>query len=410
MKKRIFAIALVLMLALSFAVSAQALEADTAGNAFESEATVASPVVERDFYWMGESLSLSSAKIGADAIIGGRDLIVSGAEVAGSARMAGYNVTLSGVKAANNMTIGGYSVRIDSSSEAQGVYVGASDASFDGSCSALTIVGANVSINGTVNGDASVFADKVVIGENAVITGTLHVTSANEPVVSAGASIGAEDYTITKVDEEAAAAVVTTATIASRIMHKLYWIAAVALLALVICLLANRSLENAKITVQSRTAAMLISGAVALLAMPMLILLLCLSYFGLPVAGLVTILFLLAMLFAVPFAGASLARLVFPRMNVLLAALIGGAILSAVRIVPVLKTLIYFACVIYTLGYYVLYCFDGFKSFGKKLQNAPVMAQQPVFTVPTEEIASPGQSAVDDSEKVPEDADKDKAE
>ncbi len=378
MKKRVLSLIAVFVLVLSVAVGAQALDKDGAGNAFGGEMSIAGEKVERDLLWAGQDLSLSDAQIGADAIVAGRSITVNGAQLGGSLRAAGYSMSLNGVQAQNNMTCAAYSIQVDKNSSARGMYLAANDVVFGGECDALAAGGASVTINGRVNGDADVVADKVFVGENAVITGTLRVSAPQAPFIASGASIGKTDFTLTQA-VEVEEAVSGAAKLVAALLSRLYWIPATIILALFFCLLANRSLENAKDMAKGRTAALLITGAIAFLTMPMLLILLCITYIGLPLAGLLALLFLLVLLFALPFAGASAARLAFPRMNVFLAAIIGAAVLSALRIVPFIKTIVYFACVIYTLGYFVLRCYENIRSMGKKMPQdsiQPALAQQ----------------------------------
>ncbi len=395
MKRKPIILFLAVLMAFAIAASAQAMDTDGAGNAISGEPELSSVQTERDLYWAGEALNLRDAVLGADAVLAGRDLTINGATLGGSLRAAGYNLYLNGVQAQNNFTCAGYNIVFDKNCSAHGAYAVGYEINFDGVCDTLCAAGTTVTINGTVNGDASVVADKIFIGENAVIMGTLKTESGSNPVVASGAQIAQSDYNVVEETEEVTEAVVGTAIIAHKLLSRLYWIPATALLALFICLCINRSLENAKDMIKYRTAPMLITGAIAMLAMPMLLLLVCLTYIGLPLAGLLALLYLLVFLFAIPFTGASLARLVFPNMNVYLAALVGGAILSAARIIPVLRTILYFACVIYTLGYFVLACYDGIKNNGKR---QPVM-QNPDMTQPVFEGSQQLTKAPSEGEK-----------
>ena len=77
-----------------------------------------------------------------------------------------------------------------------------------------------------------------------------------------------------------------------------------------------------------------------------------------------------------PFAGASAARLVFPKMNKVLASVIGVAILTLLRAVPYLGGLIVFASIIYTVGYFVLHCYENIKALKKQPEEAPAEAEE----------------------------------
>lgn len=360
MKKRIFAFVLILALVLSIAVSAQALEQDGAGNGLSDEATIAGESIARDLYWAGQSMSLSNSEIAQSLICAGYDLTVSGTNVGGSVRAAGNMLNFQNMTVENNVTAIGNILSVDAGSRAAGVYLAGSTVTFNGACDTIGAMAGTVNLNGVVNGDAFISADKVLVGPNAVVKGVLTVQSSEQPVIPGTAQIAKMEYTAPAVsgeDVEAAAQAAAGAKLLHKATSRIYWVFAVALLAALFMLLIPDTLNGAACMLKNRTLAMLLTGLVTLLALPLLLLLLCLTFIGLPVAGLIVLLAAIAMLFSVPFAGASAGRLVFSKMNVWLSAILGAAILSAARIVPYLGGLIAFASIIYTLGYFVQVCY-----------------------------------------------------
>lgn len=384
MKKKTICLILALTLVLSIAASAQAITAnDTAGNVFCDDALMNAPVVENDLYWMGETLTLSSADIANDVIIAGNTLNVSQAKVGGSLRAAGYTLNISGVQAENNMTCAGYAIGFDSACSARGVYgIGASIV-FDGTAESAYLAGSTVTLNGRVSGDATVIADHVEIGPNAKIDGKLKVQASSEPSIPSTASVADYEFSLSAVDIEetsqAAIAAAAAAKTTSKLLSRVYWTFAMMIVALFFCLVMNGSLKDSALMVKARTAPMLVSGVVGVLAMPLLLLAICLTFIGLPLAGLLAGLFTLLILFAIPFAGSSLGRVAFPSMNVWLAALIGTAVLTALRIVPILKTLILWGSVMYTMGYFIQVAY----------RNILRLKEKPLPEIPVEPSSAP---------------------
>ncbi len=383
MKRRVFAFVLIFALALTMAASAQALDRDGAGNGLSDEATIAGETIARDLYWVGQSMSVSNSTIGQSLICAGYDLTVSGTSVGGSVRAGGNMLNFQNMTVENNITAAGNILSMDGGSRAAGVYMVGSVVTFNGACDTIGAMAGTVNLNGTVNGDAFISADNVVIGPAAVVNGVLTVQSSSQPVVPETAQIANMEYTAPAVSSEDVAAAAQAAS-GARMLHKvtsrIYWVFAVALLAALFMLLIPESLNGAAFMLKNRALVLLLTGLVTLLALPLLLLLLCLTFIGLPVAGLVALLAAIAMLFSVPFAGASAGRLVFRKMNVWLSAILGAAILSAARIVPYLGGLIAFASILYTLGYFVQVCYLRMRN--RKRGGANAMPAAPVSVIP----------------------------
>ena len=63
-------------------------------------------------------------------------------------------------------------------------------------------------------------------------------------------------------------------------------------------------------------------------------------------------------------------------MRVLIGIVIGVAILTLLRAVPYLGGLIVFASIIYTVGYFVLHCYENIKALKKQPEEAPAEAEE----------------------------------
>lgn len=371
---------LVFLLLAGTALAAGAVsESDTAGNSFiscdgESSECASSESALRDVYWVGNKLSLSGSNSGGDAIVAGYSMSIADSEFGGSIRAAGYEVSIADTVAENNITAAGYSVSIGSGARAAGVIAAGNEVTFDGECDSLFASGAVVRVNGSVYGDAKISADKVIFGEDAVITGHLDISSSVEPTYPAGI----KDYTFTAFDKheaEAAVAVSAWAIFTAALLGRVYWIFAMAVVALLLCLVASKELDSAGETLLKHPVAMPVTGLITLLAMPIALIILCITAIGAPTAGLLALLFAAMCFFATAFAGASASRLLLPRMNKLLASVIGVAALTLLRVVPYLGGLILFASIVYTVGYFILACYERIKALKKQPEPAAVIPE-----------------------------------
>ncbi|NHM13640.1 hypothetical protein [Xiamenia xianingshaonis] len=387
---------------------------DSAGNAFASSEDYTSPSenkIDRDFYWAGKDLDLASTETGGDIVIAGMNLGVSDSKAAGNIRAAGMNLTFTNVSSGSNFTVAGQDINLVDCAAEGGVYCAGSTISFAGSASAGSFAAGKVVFNGTINGDASIYADAVEIGPDAVVTGTLHVESGVEPVVPESAQIGALEFEKavddTSVNANEAAEIVTFIDV----LMKVLGIVGTILFALALAWLFRRPVEGAAAMTRSHAGRIFATGAIALVASPLLfVLLLCLVVTSSIAVALLFALVVLAMV-AVPFAAASLSRLVLPKMNRFGAAAIGGVVLGIVSILPFLGVLVSLASFIYLLGYVIQAVWNARRSSpddaapnepsnGPSEAGAPAVLGSPVVTLPSENKGDGPQHAADQQRQI----------
>jgi len=362
----LFAMLTIFVFGASITTLAADCEIDTAGNQFLSQEAITNEIYERDLYWAGENLNLAEGDISQDALFLGSSLVLSDSKIGGSLRSASYKLLLSDTKIENNITAAGYSLNIEKGTAAKGVYLTGNDINFSGECDALAVAANTVYIDGIINGDASIGASNVVIGPNAVIVGTLDISSEKMPDIPETASISATNFTATSEYEESIETISVGVKILQKLFSRLYWIPAMLLIALFFCLLIPDALNGAGCMIKKRKVAMPVTGFISILAMPMLLIFICITYIGLPLAGLLILLLLPLLLFAVPFTGASVGRIILPKMNVWLSSIIGVAVLTLALIIPIIGGLIRLASVIYVMGYFVLKCYERLLQLKKK--------------------------------------------
>ncbi|WP_165251671.1 hypothetical protein [Adlercreutzia sp. ZJ304] len=355
------AVIFAMLLAFSTAGTAWAVSPDemknSAGNTFVSTdgyASLPENKIDRDFYWAGKDLDLTSTETGGDIIIAGMNLSVSDSKTGGSVRAAGMNLKFTNVSTHNNFTVAGQNIDFVNCAAEGGVYCAGSAISFAGNAAAGFFSGSKVVLNGTINGDASIYANVIEIGPNAVITGTLHAESGIEPIVSESAQIGTLEYeketdTAASVD---ASEVLGIATFID-LLFKIVGLVGTILFAIVLAWLFRRPVEGATAMTRNHAGHVFATGAIALLVSPLLFVLLLCFVVTSPIALALLLVLVVLAIVAVPFAAASLSRLVFPKMNRIGAAAIGGIVLGIVSILPFLGALVSLASFIYVLGYII---------------------------------------------------------
>lgn len=337
---------------------------DSVGNRFYTgnSATLNNTAADKDVYLFGGNCQIVDSTITQDAVICGYQLSLSDTDIAGSLRSAGYTLDIAGTSVDNNITAAANIINVGHDTNADAVMLAAQNITFNGTSGDLKAMAQNVIINGTVSGDALIYADSVTIGPDANIDGTLTIRSTNEPKVNKAAAIDNLNFE-KQTDVENT---VEKLTFGAKVVHKLrsrvYWIPALALIAFIFCLVFGKALDGSGTMLMTNPAVVLGSGAIAFVAFPVATILLGITVIGLPLAGLLTLLILPILFFSVTFSGASVGRLVFKTLHPWLASILGTAILVFVKAVPFLGGLLTFACIIFTLGYLIQLCYAGIKS------------------------------------------------
>ena len=333
---------------------------DGSGNLITYENRAMGQAVASDLYCFGQNVDASSAQIGESAILAGQYVSINNSTVGGSLRAAGYQVSAFDTTVDVNATLAAYSISLGRGFAAKAVYGAASNISFLGVCDTLSLSAQSVSISGTVNGDATIYAENVIIAEDAVITGTLRIKSPNQPVIAGGAAVGQLDFTLDSSSESVEQTIATVSPIIRKLKNLAMMLPGRIVLAVMFYFIIRKSVDEAAGMVKSRPAAMPVSGLVALISIPFAAILLIVTYVGIPAGMLLLCLYALALAFAVSFAGCMAGKLFFPKLHTLVAYIIGVAAVTVIRLIPFVGGLVTFACILYTLGYLIQRIYLGF--------------------------------------------------
>ncbi len=337
------------------AMAASEMSEDSAGNVCISGDAVSLPA-SRFFsaFAAGQSVEMKDSDAIGSAFIAGQQAAVSDSEVGESLYAAGNQVTIDDTIVSGNILAAGNVVEVTGNSEANAVYAVGSTVTFEGEANYLYVAASNAVISGTINGDAKIEADNIEIKDGTVITGELIIESAVEPSLSEKVSVG--DYSFDQVTKEDSSDNTSIGQILiGKITSGLYWIVAMGAFGMVLCWLFNEHLARAGRYIKNRPTPMVVSGILTWLFVPLAALLMAVSYILAPIAGMLSIAYVLLLCAGLAFAGASIGRLVFPNMNVFLSALIGIAVLEVLRLIPVIGFIIGCAADMYLLGYIVQY-------------------------------------------------------
>lgn len=353
-RKVITTIVLTCILCISMCMPLFAAKADSAGNIIESGEMVS--LSDNPFFgaWVfGQDIAVNNAKAKGSVGAAGKTVTIDNSSIGETLYAAGETISLKDTDVHGNVYMAGNNVAVAEKTTCNGVYLAGNDVTFKGITNALNAAGKTVKVNGTVNGDASIKAEKVEVAPGTVVTGNLKISAQDEPTIPETARIG--NYTFDKIEDKEEASESRVSPISKKMIKTIYWIAAMVALGIVICWFFNEHLSRAAEYIKTRPGSFIGSGIGGFFLVPIVALLLCCTFVLAPV-GVITLFFYGIFVFAgVSFAGASLPRLILPKLNVFLTTLLGVTILQGLRSLPYAGPVIGVLAGMYLLGYVIQY-------------------------------------------------------
>ena len=319
---------------------------DTAGNVLATEVDSNPSGVESDLYWAGQSLNLDDASIGRDIIAAGESLSIRDCTVGGAVRLAARTIDISKTAIDGSVTVAGQHVVLNTGSAANCFYAMGETVALRGSAKSAALAGSTVTIDGIVDGDVEVWADKLVLGKNARITGTVNAHVSEDPERAAGAEVGA--LKIDRTENESAATTVND--IVGGIVAAALSTCFVALL---LELVFPRATASAAGMLHQHPTPLWVSGLLGTIAIVPAFLLLIISIAGLSLAGTLLCGVIGIALVSTAFAGCAIARMVGHNQNRYAMAAVGGIAAGALTGLPLIGDFISGVAFVFMLGYVI---------------------------------------------------------
>lgn len=341
-------------IALLFALIALALTAlptasfagtDTAGNVLATEVDSNPSGVEGDLYWAGQNLNLDDTSIDRDIIAAGDSLSMRDCTVGGAIRLAARTIDISKTAIDGSVTVAGQHVVLNTGSTANCFYALGETVALRGSAKSAALAGSTVTIDGTVDGDAEVWADKLILGKNARITGTVNAHVSENPERAAGAEVGALKIDRTENEDTSTVNDVIGGIVAAAL--------STCFIALLLELVFPRATASAGGMLHQRPTPLWMSGLLGTVAIVPAVLLLIISIAGLSLAGTLLCGVIGIALVSSAFAGCAIARMVGHNQNRYAMAAVGGIAAGALGAIPLVGDFISGVAFVFTLGYII---------------------------------------------------------
>lgn len=290
-----------------------------------------------DVFCAGQNVTVSGTVHG-DVICAGQTVNISG-KVDGDVRLGAQTVTLS-AQVGGNATIGGQSFIMDSSATIGGdLTTGATDATLNGKIGRDLVIGSGtVNINNEVGRNIKAQSETMRLLSGARVGGNIELVSKNDINKDPAAVVsGTISHTQPK---QAAAKSKHFALFGFSVLWFLYWFGAMLLTAMVLVLITPRLFNSVTNRALPTPWKALLVGFVACMVMPIVIILIAASLIGLPLAFMLGLLWLVALLLSGPLFAYYLGRLVLRRSTKpLLIMVTGSSLLIVLYFVPILGIL-----------------------------------------------------------------------
>ena len=319
---------------------------DTAGNVLAADEDSTPSGVEGDLYWAGQSLNLEDTSIDRDIIAAGETLSIRDCTVGGAVRLAARTIDIAKTTVDGSVTVVGQHIVLNSDSSANCFYAVGETVALRGSSKSAALAGDTVTIDGAVDGDVEVWADKLVLGKNARITGTVNAHVSEDPERASGAQVGA-----LKIDRtESESATTTVNDVMGGIVASMLSTCFVAIL---LELVFPRATASAAGMLHQRPTPLWVSGLLGTVAIVPAVLLLIISIAGLSLAGALMCGVIGIALVSAAFAGAAIARMLGHNKNRYAMAVAGGAAAGALTALPLMGGFMSGVAFVFTLGYII---------------------------------------------------------
>ena len=332
-------------LALAALPTASFAGTDTAGNVLATESDSNPSGVEGDLYWAGQSLDLDDASIDRDIIAAGETLSIRDCTVGGAVRLAARTIDIAKTTIDGSVTVAGQHVVLNTDSTASCFYAAGETVALRGSVKSAALAGDTVTIDGTVDGDVEVWADKLILGKNARITGTVNAHVSEDPERAEGAQVGALKIDRTESED--------TPTVNDTIGGIVAAALSTCFVAILLELVFPRATASAAGMLHQRPTPMWVSGLLGTVAVVPAVLLLIVSIAGLPLAGALMCSVIGIALVSAAFTGTAVTRMVGHNQNRYAMAAVGGVIAGALTALPLMGNFISGVAFVFTLGYII---------------------------------------------------------
>ena len=319
-----------------------------AGNNIDIAGTVIG-----DIYCAGQTITISGT-VNGDVFCAGQNIIISG-KIDGSVRLAGQTVTISSL-INNSATIAAQELLIDKNGTiGRDLLGGSQNVTVNGTINRDIMIGSSrLAINGQVNRDINGGVESLSVGTTGNINGNVEYTGNNDPNIDYGGKIKGS---VTRTAPGKNTNFDRSSIIELAIGWFVYAIIAMIVFALMLVGLFPRIFKETTTKAAKTISKTALVGLVACVVTPFLIMILIISIIGIPIAILVTLVWIIIMMLSGPFTAYLLGQRLMPdSKKPIWVMLLGIIIISVLFIVPVINFITYIATSLLGSGMILMEC------------------------------------------------------
>jgi hypothetical protein len=334
----------------------------------------ASETVDHDYFGAGENVTVSGV-VNGDAYVAGGTVVIDGTingdlltaggtvtiagNIQGDVRTAGGNISVSGAEIGGNVTAGGGQITIDRSTVIQGSIVGGGGSMqiFAPIGRGATVGGGTVLLANKIGGDVTAGTGQLTLSSGAEISGNLTYWSENKASISEGATISGtikQEIPPKDKDGEAAAKGIVAAFVGLALFFKISEIAATVIIGVIVLLLFPVFVQKSSEVARGRFWTALLVGFFAVILIPTAGVILLITIFGIPLAILLFIFFVIelwvAKLFSMVAIGDAVLTRTKTKVHPVVAFVLGLIIFELLSLIPVIGWILQIAAVLTGFG------------------------------------------------------------
>lgn len=253
--------------------------------------------------------------------------------------------------------IAGSSVNIDSSTIERDLYAAGETISVNSNIGRnVYLSGNNITINGKVNGNVTAYGSKIIVGDNAVIRGTLKYSEDSKLEISDSATIGNK---IAEKSTQLDAKVVKTSFV-SKVMSSFISLGNLLLIGLLLMLFMTKTFERIKEIKSDSILKSLGFGFLTLIAVPIASIVLLVTVVGVSTSIIALLFYFISIYLSTVFTSYYLANLTIGNKvkNKYLLFIIGATAITILKLIPFIGILVSLCSLLIGLGLIVILLFD----------------------------------------------------
>ena len=330
---------------------------ESAGNLFIGDASNVSEILnsDNDVYIFGNKVDLSGKVDGALLVLGNYGVKIDTEEVSGSIRaLSNIKLELKSKKV-KNITAASPEIYIESGTVSRGVYLAGVEIEFAGEAEEARILGETVIIKGKINGDLHVNCTSLIIEDGAEISGNVFVKASNRPVVKG-------DFDQNKIEFERIENNYQKESFIDKLLGVVPSIVTAILFTIILLMLFKKNSEKLVEVTENKLVTTGFIGFATLIILPIVAFISMITIVAIPIAIIALIIYgILIYLAPVITAIIITGKYLKDRNNLIFVPIVVAGI-KIVSIVPIVGGIVYFICILFSLGSFILKIIDNIKN------------------------------------------------